>query len=427
MTEVIKIFNDIQATSSKNEKEKIIRHNASNALFKKCLVFLLDTNITTGICDSKFRKPTKVKSTEKLNTFSEVIDYLAAHNTGTDVDIANVKSFVYDHFIPDDDEFMFYVKMITKKLKLGCDVKTANKAIPGLIPTWDVQLGSGFDKLKLKPSELIFVSRKMNGNRGSFYNEKIISRQGKVFFGLDHIISDIHRLGLDNQFLDGELIRKNIEGLPDNENFTIGTGILNSGQSSKEEIKFVIFDMFPSDELSNKKSKEKYKQRYENMQRLSKQIEDSGLKNIEVVSFVYVGTDHSVLPSLLDLAVENGWEGNMIAKNACYECKRTTNLIKQKRFYAFDLPIVEILEGDGKLAGTMGSVVVKFKNNTVNVGSGFDDEARAWFWENKESLIGRVIEVKYKEISKDKKTGLESLQFPIYQSLREIGKAESYE
>ena len=34
---------------------------------------------------------------------------------------------------------------------------------------------------------------------------------------------------------------------------------------------------------------------------------------------------------------------------------------------------------------------------------------------------------KYKEISRDKKTGLESLQFPIYCGLREIGKEPSYD
>ena len=429
LNEVIKIFNEIQETSSKNEKERIIREHSDNELFKKCLVFLLDSSIVTGISDKKLKK--NVKSSSELapyylcsnSDFIDVMKYIKRNNTGKDEDIYELQAFLSGH----EDNRKFYEQMITKKFRLGCDTKTANKAISGLISTWEVQLGSGFDKLKLKPNELIFVSQKMNGNRGSYYNGRFISRQGKVFTGLEHIIQDIHCLGLDDQFLDGELIRKNIDGLSDNENFTIGTGILNSGQETKEEIKFVVFDMFPAEELSEKKSKEKYEQRYENMQRLSTRIKDFGLINIEVVTFVYVGTDHSVLPSLLNLAVENGWEGNMIAKNSCYECKRTTNLIKQKRFYTFDLPIVEILEGDGKLIGTMGSVVVKFKNNTVNVGSGFDDGTRDFFWKNRELLIGRIIEVKYKEISKDKKTGLESLQFPIYQQLRESGKTESYE
>ena len=33
-------------------------------------------------------------------------------------------------------------------------------------------------------------------------------------------------------------------------------------------------------------------------------------------------------------------------------------------------------------------------------------------------MIGKIIEVKYKEVSKDKKTGLESLQFPIFKQTR---------
>ena len=48
------------------------------------------------------------------------------------------------------------------------------------------------------------------------------------------------------------------------------------------------------------------------------------------------------------------------------------------------------------------------------------------FWENKEDIIGRVIEVKFKEITVDKKTGLESLQFPVFCMVREIGKEPSY-
>ena len=92
-----------------------------------------------------------------------------------------------------------------------------------------------------------------------------------------------------------------------------------------------------------------------------------------------------------------------------------------------DLPVIEVLEGEGRLKGTFGAFVVKYKNNTVNVGSGFDDETRKQIWEDKDNLIGRIIEVKYKEISKDKKTGLESLQFPIYVGLREGGKRVSYD
>ena len=91
-----------------------------------------------------------------------------------------------------------------------------------------------------------------------------------------------------------------------------------------------------------------------------------------------------------------------------------------------DLRVVDVVEGDGRLKGTLGALVVEFKGNTVNVGSGYSDRQRTEIWNNREDIIGRIIEVKYKEITKDKNTGLESLQFPVFVQIREIGKEISY-
>ena len=93
MNEVIKIFNQIQETSSLNDKKAIIAANKDNELFKKCLVFLLDGNINTGISNKKINK--KVKPSSELapyylcrnSTFEEVMDYLIKNNTRTVSDI----------------------------------------------------------------------------------------------------------------------------------------------------------------------------------------------------------------------------------------------------------------------------------------------------------------------------------------------------
>jgi len=430
LEEIIKLFKLIQETSSLNEKKRIIIANKNNELFKMCLRFLLDKNIVTGISSSKFNKvnasSVKGKSTLKLSSFEEVMDYLQVHNTGKDEDIANVKSFIYNHCTYNDDEFMFYVQMITKNYKLGADAKLINKCIPELIPVWEVQLGSSFEKLKLKDGEWFSLSQKMNGNRASFYQGKLISRQGKEFKGMQHIISDLEQLGI-GMFYDGELVRKNIDNLPDGENFRIGTGIINSDLESKNEIKFVIFDCFPESDIKKKESATKYRCRREMLNELRETISKKKLGNIEIVTVVYEGYDQFQIMKWLDYAIKQGWEGLMLNKDATYKCKRTTDLIKIKKFYTMDLPIVKVIEGDGRLKGTLGSLVVQYKENTVNVGSGFDDETRKIFWEKRELLIGRVIEVKYKEISNDKKTGLESLQFPIFVGMREENKCISYD
>ena len=82
LEKVIKIFKQIQQTSSLNEKKAIIIANKSNELFKECLKFLLDGNIVTGISTKKIRK--KVTPSSELapyclcahSTFEEVIKYL---------------------------------------------------------------------------------------------------------------------------------------------------------------------------------------------------------------------------------------------------------------------------------------------------------------------------------------------------------------
>jgi len=422
MEEVIRIFKQIQETSGKNDKERIIRENKNNELFKKCLVFLLDGNVTTGISKAKIEKKLSYDMcNQSFEQLFEIMDYLEDNNTGRDIDIANVQRYIDKHT---NEQQEFIKQIITKSIKLGVDYKTVNKAIPILIETWEVQLGSGFDKLKLKNNEWFSLSQKLNGNRCSFYKGKLISRQGKVFKGFQHIIDDIIACGLENKFIDGELIRKNTDGLPDGENFRVGTGIINSDLDTKEEIKLVIFDMFSAEQIKNKVSDCTYKVRYENnIEPLREEIEKKDLHNIEVVKVVYQGTDQSLIEKWLDYAVENDWEGLMINKDTTYKCKRTTDLIKVKRFYTIDLKVVDVLEGDGRLKETLGALVVEFKGNTVNVGSGYSDEQRTEIWNNREDIIGKIVEVKYKEITSDKKTGLESLQFPIFVRLR-VDKTE---
>ena len=421
MENVIQIFEQIKNTSSLNEKQVIIKRNADNQLFKKCLVFLLDGNVVTGINEKKLGKLLQAKPAT-LYTFEDVIKYLAKHNTGTDRDIQEIQAFLACA----GKNTEFYKAMITKKYRLGADAKLINKCIPGLIPTFNVQLGTSFDKCKLKNNEWISISQKLNGCRCAFIGNKLMTRQGKEYIGLEHIITDLLSMNYQDWFIDGELLYKNEEHLTDSEAFQKGTGIAMSKDSDKSELKFVVFDMFPLEEFWTGKSNDTYKQRMTYLKHLQLNIDYHKCKNVELVERFYEGTDHSQIWNWLDFAEKHDFEGVMINLDTPYECKRTKNLIKVKKFYTYDLQIIDVEEGTGKNKGMLGAFVVEYKNNRVNVGSGYTNEERKIFWENKDRYIGRVIEVKYKEITKDKKTGLESLQFPVYCRMREAGKVVSY-
>ena len=155
-------------------------------------------------------------------------------------------------------------------------------------------------------------------------------------------------------------------------------------------------------------------------------IEQKGLKNIQVVPMVYEGTDQSVIPQWLDYAVKHDWEGLMLNTSVPYKRARHTGCLKIKRFYTVDLRVTAIEEGQNRLAGTMGALVVDYKGNELRVGSGFDDATRATVWANQGDYIGRIIEFKYKEVTMDKKTGLESLQFPTFVRFRDDKNEVSY-
>ena len=422
MEEVIEILKLIQNTSSLNEKQRILRENKDNELLKKCLVFLLDGNTVTGISTKKIDKMTISKAanyaTFEPKNFSEVIDYLKTHNTGTDVDVATVRKFICNNS-KSEAECQFYEEMVTKKFRLGADSKLINKAIPGLIEEFNVQLGTSIEKVKLKGNELIYISRKLNGLRCAYIGTECRTRQNKKINCVDHIIKDLQAMGYDNMFVDGELLYKNKEGLSDSEAFQKGTGIANSKSGDKSQLKFVVFDMFPLKEFWSGKSKEPYSIRSKDLDELEEKLKFHPTDNIEVVPRVYHGYDHSKIWEWLQYAEDNDWEGCCINLDKPYECKRTKSLIKVKQFYDATLRVIGYEEGSGKNKGALGSLIVKYKDGKSGVGYGYSDQMRKDLWEKRDELIGKLIDIKYKEETKDKNTGLPSLQFAGFICFRE--------
>ena len=406
--EVIELFETLKGTTSTLEKKRIITENKDNELFKEYLKFLLDTNVVTGIDLKKINKDLGTCNGAVFNSLIEVIDYLKTHNTGRDEDIIKVQTFIKTQ---PEDCHEFYKEIVTKKYKLGCNKKIVNDCIPDLIPTFDLMLGTPIEKVKLKGDEYIYISRKLNGSRCAYVNGKLMTRQGKEYTGLEHIINDIKALGLDNMFIDGELVYKNPEGLTDSESFQKGVGLAMSKDTDKSQLKLVIFDMFPVSQFTDiKQSVDTYSERKRKY--LDNFINPT--ENLEVVEMFYEGTDHSEIWKWLEYAEENDYEGCMINLNTLYECKRTKNLIKVKRFFTKDLRCIGLnIATSGKYRGTLGSITCKYGEDEVDVGSGFSDYDRDYYMHNQNEILDHIIEIRYKEETKNKNGG-RSLQFPTF-------------
>ena len=418
LVETLRAFaKQLQKSTKKSQKTAVLSQAKADKNLQKFLDFVLNPRIVTGLSDKKICQHYIFHGQDVTNFFS-VCDYLKVHNTGRGEDISLVIHYI-ERFNAVDSDFLR--RVFTKNLPLGVDVKTVNKALGfTLIPDWQVQQAYLIEKYPVKQGEWIAISQKMNGCHASLYHGDMISRQGTKFSSLDHIINEIYSVveNADSWFFDGELIRKNTDGISDNDNFKLGTGIANSKDADKTCLEYVIYDMMPAAEFDAGQSKLNYRERLYQMNAMDDFIHTKGCQHIRIVPRLYNGFDLTMIPKMLDYAVERDWEGVMCNKNVPYRCTRHNGILKVKRFYTMDLPIIAVEEGANRLAGTLGALVVDYKGNEVRIGSGFDDATRRKVWANRDMYIGQLVECQYKEITSDKKTGKESLQFPTFKQFR---------
>lgn len=422
--QLINICNEILKENSRNLKEQILLAYSHNEDFKMLMKFMYDDLITTGLDVTKLNMSNlECECNYVIRDFDDLIRYLRNNNTGTYANVKSVQNYI--NLISKDDivikEFLNNISI--KNLQLGITSKTLNKVYGNnFIPKWEVQQAYGIDKYKFSKNEWFAITEKLNGVRATYYNGKLVNRQGREILGCDYIIEELKSLSKD-KVLDGELIRKNIDCLDDNENFRLTAGIVNSKDKVKNGLEFVIFDVVNIEDFEQ----DNVTQAYSDRRFVLDSLYNLKLNNVKVAKLIYSGVDKSAIDKELLRVSEEGKEGLMVNLDVPYKRKRHKGILKVKKFNTMDLEIVGFEEGRNKYKDKLGALLVDYKGNNVGVGTGLTDYDREYIWNNRRSLLGRVVEVKYKEISKDKTTGCESLQFPVYCRLRTDGKDVSYE
>lgn len=417
----------LQETSGAIAKKKIIEENKENGDFCKLLFYALNPLITYNISEQTLRKPMPFHGAVevKMRNIFDVCESLSKRRGLDDATVYQVKLFVSAQ-PPELREL--YIGILSKTLRLGVKAKTVNQVIPGLIPDWEIQQAYAIDKHPIKDDVWFSLTQKLNGVRATYCHGKLYARSGDVYEGLDHIIDELEGYSSSGGSVvyDGELTLIDNGDMTDNEAFRTATGLANSDVGTdKSALCFNVFDILPADEFEQGESKQGYKKRREFMDFLNEMLfKDS--KYVRILPVLYQGTDQSKIDELLDQMVREDKEGLMVNLDVPYKCKRHNGILKVKRFYTMDLRIIRCEEGSGRLAGTLGALVLDYKGNEVSVGSGFSDEERMMMWFNRDKLPGLLCEVKYKDVSTDKRTKTESLQFPIYMGLRTDKTEVSY-
>lgn len=422
LTEIIHTMQSLRGT---NEKAEFIKANAGNDAFRSFLFYALNPLLTYKVSEQTLARSGGYdpKITLTATDIFSVCDMLSRRRAVDDATLYQVRSFL--SVVSDEDERNLYIKLLAKTIRLGVTAKTVNKIIPGLIPEWEVQQAYPIDKYPIPTGSWFTLTQKLNGVRATYYKGQLIARSGVPFVGLEHITNEFARgTTADAVVLDGELTLGDKGTLSDNEAFRVATGIINSDAVDKTRICYTVFDIVPTDEFERGESKTGYKDRRAALDAMKLTLrEDSPVRILPVL---YSGADQSKIPELLDRMVCEDKEGLMVNLDVPYKCKRHNGILKVKRFYTMDLPIVACEEGSGRLSDVLGAFVLHYKGNEVRVGSGFTDEQRIQYWKHRDELTGVLCEVKYKEISSDKNTGAESLQFPVFVQLRTDKTEVSY-
>jgi DNA ligase-1 len=417
-----RFYNEITQNNSRNYKQEILRKYKDDEVIKRYLQIAFDPYKVYGISTKKLS--TEVRSIAafipQTSTVFGLFNYLAEHNTGTFAEILECQNALNAVASLDRDCANLLTALICKDLSIGCDAKTINKEIPGLIPTFNVQLANKyFDKPEYVEGKTFALTTKIDGGRIIALKENgqvsFFTRAGQKYEGLVDLEDEMSRLMPEGTCLDGEITLLDRGSLSSKEAYKETMKIVRTKDKEKHGIKMLVFDWMTVADFKEQQCDFPYK------------IRRTGAENVfaindftyfELLPILYLGDDTTKITKILEEEIAKGEEGIMInIWDANYEFKRTNNLLKVKKFNTCDLRVTGFEEGTGKYVGMLGAFICEYKGGQVKVGSGLTDEQRVDVWRNSRDYENLIIEVSYFEETKDS-TGKLSLRFPTFKDFR---------
>ena len=455
MKKVAKVLEMVRKTSSTNAKQAILQYESTQEYgetLRNVLQYTYNPFLMYGLTDKTLQVTSPIQPiTPQMMTYVKIkeedvfllLENLANNNINDSLR-ADAKRLLM--CIEDIETRQMVRGILVKDLKLGVNVATLNKVFgKNFIPKFDVQLAESYTKQK--PSALknkdVCITEKLDGFR-IVYNpvqEKFFTRKGQEYEGLEHLIPELNDLCVaisednlvhgEDVVIDGELVHEPVDGLNSQELYALTSSAARKKGKHRDKLKlqFHVFDFVPLNEFMSGLTTLRYKTRRSIMDVVFVALND--LKHVKPVTVFYMGKfDEDILMTHLKQVEALGGEGLMInLMEGTYECKRTKKLLKVKTFKDADVLVTNVVEGTGKNLGKLGAVEVKFLHNgkemTCEVGSGFTDEERLNYWEHPELIMGKVVELKYFEVTQnDKDKTKYSLRFPTWQHRVRIDKDE---
>jgi DNA ligase-1 len=385
----------LSQTSGRLDKEKILKENESEEL-KDLLELAFNPYLTFGVKDFKVNiYPATPISTSSLMEVSTNLRFRRITGNAA-------KEYLENSLKCNEPLICKWLEATFKKnIKCGIDVKTINKVFPKLIPTFEVGLCETFKGENLPEGEWA-VEYKLDGSRclvfiDEDYNVSFKSRSGKELYNLEHIAEELKCF--KNMVFDGEIYAGDW-----NNTMSIIASDKTGKDKDTKSAKLYVFATLTLEEWLTQKAKP-YKEQM--------RLDNAAFKYVEMIpSYPVYSFDE--LAICYEDALNRGYEGVVLKEiNSSYPFKRSKNWLKYKPVITEDLEIIGYEEGKGRNQGRLGKFICNFKGHQVDVGGGFSDALRKKFWQERDEMVGKIIEVKAQEETKEG-----SLRFPIFVRLR---------
>ena len=417
---------ELETLTGTNEKIECIKKYALDCqTIKDLLRMTYDPYITYGVKKVPDAETGDADiSSSELNALLKKLSRRELTGYAARDEILKLKTGKRDNWIID--------RIIGRDLKVNISAKSINKAVPDLIPVFNIALCERLESEEQIPVGYNFAQVKIDGTRNiaivDTENEIVehYSRAGirikqfdnmaKLNAGLLELAGDI---GISKVVFDGE-----ISGGSWSKTINAKASV-NENIEAKENLIYYIFDYIPFDVWCTGKESADTPTLIERSNRLLKLI----LQNMyvhEYITFPYsIHTDKK--PELIDFyheCLEMGFEGIVVKKaDSHYNFKKSKDWLKLKPVLDFDGKIEKVIEGTGKYSGMLGAIVVSGHTENgqhfcTKIGSGFDEKQRKEYWKEKDKIIGRTVEFECQELTEPNENNIFSARFPIFKCFR---------
>jgi ATP-dependent DNA ligase len=430
-----RLMAECKATNSKTAKiEALTKLGADPEEFaKKMLVAALSPFVTYGV--KSFDMPPEFSPID-TDEGAYFIDLLLSLSTRQKTGKAAKAAIMHTLGQYTEETAENLAAVLRKNLRVGIGATEVNKVFPGLVPVFDVMLAEKYaDHDPEFPAQIEF---KMDGQRTTVFIRPGQPPVGYSRDGLDQTywigglfdaeFQELRRQLAGDQaiVLDGEVMEHVVDPTKEHPSWSATMESKKEG-ADRSRLRFYAYDWLTMVEWDQQVCLRPQSQRSESLDialaaTCTMETEDG----VEWVGKLYpsykrVVNNRDEVKDFFNVAVAQGFEGFMLKKiDAPYVWGRSSHWLKGKPLDTGDGKIVGYYNGKkkSKYEHALGGFEVEgtLEDGTpfkAKVGGGYTDAQRFQFWEQRDEMIGTVIEFEYME-----KTSEGSLRNPVFKRVR---------